>query len=638
MENNKLREDITTIDTFLNINNKNPKAMAGKPVANGFIKTITNRYKHESESFSVYEDFGFPSVSNVFEIVEGGTLNERMDSFRMLSNERHKQYSMYDNISNDPIISSALDLYADDSTQTGTDGRRMWIQAENNEDEKIIQGIFDSTGFESKLWGIARSLAQYGDVYLELFYDKSIKNPDVRLMENKPSIKSAQVHKDYTTKLLEVDNLIHRKSDGFVLSNFSIVPDPENLFDLTVQGQTVAFARMFETDLQLYGIQKGGTSGIYTHKLNNEVRYYPPDKFVHIYIENPNNRNCDTYIVDLPEGKQFRFNIARGKSMIHDVYSAQRDLQLMEYSIMLNRVSRSSVLRVAQIEVGNMSKSNVQITLRKIKQIIESKLTMNTTNGAYQPYNNPGPTENFIYVPVVDGKGSISFDTVGGDVNIRDIVDLEYQQDKLFAGLKIPKTYFNYQEGLASFGSGGGLTKQDARYARTVKRIQYFLLEGGYRFLDLFLDSRGLSHLINKYEIKMVIPSSIEDEERDTLFSNKIELVKSFLEIVNSLSESDQISINTEELVDYIFNEIFDDPAVKDLFKIQELGSSMGDGEAGFGDVSGSPVEVDEPMGAGGFASDMDSGSSDSIEASPTGPSEDGLSGEFSGEWEDIEV
>ena len=630
---------ITTIDTILQVNNKSSvgRGTPYSPTPN-FIKTITNRYRSESNIINVVEDFGYGSISDVFDI-EGNDsiLNSRINEFRTMSRDRYSFYSQLEEMSQDPIISSVLDLYAEDSTQRDTSGTIAWIQGEDTKEQSIIQSIFDKLDIESKLWQISRLLALYGDVYIELFYDDTIDNPEVTLLENKLNKKV-----DYTTNLLEVEKLVHKKSDGFVLDRFEIVRDIEHMFDLTVQGKTVAHARVIEPDTQnrICGYTPGGNgkTGYYTVKNSNDVRYYPPDKFVHFYIENSTSRNCEMYVVDLGNGKQFRFNIKQGRSMIQDVFSTNKDLQLLEYSIMLNRVSRSSVLRVAQVEVGSMPKSNVQMALRKIKQIIENKVTMNISDGTYKPYLSPGPVENFIYVPTREGKGAINFSTVGGDVNIRDIADLEYYQNKQFAGLKVPKSFLNYNEGLASFGGGGGLTKQDARYARTVKRLQGFIINGLHDFMNIVLDSRGLSRLTDRFEVKMVVPSSVEDEERDAIFSNRMELCKSFLEIMNSVAEAEGATLDMDLALDYLCENIFDDPTIKDLFIIEHENVS---GE-GFGDVSGRPVDVDEPMGTSNFGGGTDfNPKTDSI-PSNSGSSEtqanSNISGEFGGEWKDIEI
>ena len=157
--------------------------------------------------------------------------------------------------------------------------------------------------------------------------------------------------------------------------------------------------------------------------------------------------------------------------------------------------------------------------------------------------------------------------------------------------------------------------------------------------MNIVLDSRGLSRLIDRFEVKMVVPSSVEDEEREAIFSNRMELCKSFLEIMNSVAEADGVTLDMDLALDYLCENIFDDPTIKDLFIIDNEKIS---GE-GFGCVSWETIDVDEPMGASNFGCEnyfnplTDSIPSNSG-SSETQKTNSNISGEFGGEWEDIEI
>jgi hypothetical protein len=484
--------------------------------------------------------------------------------------------------------------------------------------------IIDTLSIKKKLLKIARDLAQYGDVYLELIYDDQ-ETSEVTLLE---SIK--RYKQDYTTNLTEVDKLIHDRSKGHILNDIRIIPDVQNMFDLQVNGKTVAFARAMELDIN-YNMNSGYIS---PRNTASDIRYYPPDKFVHIYLEQSDRRNIEFYTVDLADGKQFRFEIARGKSMIHDIFRTHRDLQLLEYSIMLNRASRSSIFRFVQVEVGNMSKSNVDVTMRKVKNLIESKTTLNSLDNTYKPYTDPGPVENFLYIPVKNGQGHITVDVVGGDVNLRDIADVEYYLDKLFAGLKIPKSFLNYSEaGTALFNSGGALTKQDARYARTVKRLQSFIIDGIQTLLEIIVDNRGLTYLKNNFEVKMVTPATVEDQERAELFNNKIEVIKSLTDAVSALTDTQAVEVDMEKYISYLSDEIMDDPFLKDILKAKEIPVTEMP-QAGGGGFEGPESGGAAPIGEEDFGSEIPNTTSPEMNISPEIESEP--TEEFGGEWSDL--
>ena len=132
--------------------------------------------------------------------------------------------------------------------------------------------------------------------------------------------------------------------------------------------------------------------------------------------------------------------------------------------MLLNRITKSSIVRIINVEVGDMPKEMVGPHLQGIKALMEQKAAINEGN-SIQEYTNPGPIENNIYVPINNGKGAITTDQVGGDVNISQIPDIEYFQNKFFGAMRIPKQYFGLTEDGAGFNGGESLAIISSRYA-----------------------------------------------------------------------------------------------------------------------------------------------------------------------------
>ena len=123
------------------------------------------------------------------------------------------------------------------------------------------------------------------------------------------------------------------------------------------------------------------------------------------------------------------YNVKRGKSMLYDWYKTWREMSLLEDAIILNRLTKSSVVRIIQVEVGDMPKDMISSHLQSIKSMMEQKGALDTGK-KYNEYNNPGPIENNIYVPTHEGKGNITVANVGGDYDPKTLTDLEYFRDK----------------------------------------------------------------------------------------------------------------------------------------------------------------------------------------------------------------
>ena len=103
---------------------------------------------------------------------------------------------------------------------------------------------------------------------------------------------------------------------------------------------------------------------------------------------------------------------------------------------------------------------------------------MGTQVLTYKSINNPAPLGQFVYVPTREGKGEITVSPVTQDVNIKDIVDIEYFRNKLFAALKIPKAYLGQEQDLPGGIGDSSLTRLDIRYSRTIKRIKSIISQG----------------------------------------------------------------------------------------------------------------------------------------------------------------
>ena len=126
-------------------------------------------------------------------------------------------------------------------------------------------------------------------------------------------------------------------------------------------------------------------------------------------------------------------------------------------SALLNRLTRSSLVRILNIQVPDMPKDQVANYISRLKEKIEQKSALEAGKGM-QEYTNPGPIMNTIYIPTYGDKGSITAQTLGGDFDPKSLVDLEYFRDKLFGNLKVPKQFFGFTEDGAGFNGGTSLT------------------------------------------------------------------------------------------------------------------------------------------------------------------------------------
>jgi hypothetical protein len=86
-----------------------------------------------------------------------------------------EMFTDYEAMDMDPIIASALDIYADESTTKDADGDVLTIKTANPEIQKILYNLFfDIMNVEYNLWPWIRNACKYGDFYLHLDIEEEI--------------------------------------------------------------------------------------------------------------------------------------------------------------------------------------------------------------------------------------------------------------------------------------------------------------------------------------------------------------------------------------------------------------------------------------------------------------------------------
>lgn len=487
-------------------------------------------------------------ASRQIEHAENGSLldSEAIQKFRTLSNSRQEKYAEYEEMLSDATIAAAIEMYADDSTQYNyRTGKVLWVESEDPEIASAGNRLIEVLGLNGKAWRHIYSLSTYGDLYLRIYRegDKSDYEDLLSSSNDKTAIK---------TKLQDAS----RPMEEYL----EYIDDPATIYDLQLKDKTAGFVRVKTSDTKSNDYTYNGLS-INSLSLSN-VNLYDRMSFVHISLSESINRNPELLALTDPNTDETTvYKVKTGKSILADAYQASQTVKLLEDSMMLSRLTKSALVRILQIEVGDMPKPEVESLLRRVKNMIEQKMALNKSNGQVSSYNSPGPMENIIYVPTKEGKGAITPNNLGGDVNIKDIVDLEYFNNKKLSALKIPKQYLNYDapEGL---GNGTSLTKLSSRYAHTVMRIQNAYVTGITNVLNLFFLDKKLDY-VNKFTVKMVSPSTIEDTERDEQLTTRIEHTRSVLDLLVDKVDPEGLA----EALDWLLNNLLNLGEISEIAK-----------------------------------------------------------------------
>lgn len=485
-------------------------------------------------------------------VIESGTIDiNSINSFTQVSRSRNEIYNILDEMGDDSIIAAVLETYAEDATETNDQGAIVWAESADSEALKFVTYLLNALNVDKNIYKWTYNLCKYGDVYLRLCRESEY--------DELPFDKSSRVT---NTKSLNEDVKIkyYGKHDKYV-HYLEQVPNPANAFELTRFGKTAAYIK---TSVQA---QKNTNDFLSANNFltkytfhSNDVELYPPTEFVHACLEDSSSRTVEQVELFVGDNdKTFTYDVKRGQSLLYSTYKIWRQLMLLENSVLLNRVTQSSIVRVIGVEVGDMPKESVQPHLMNIKQLIEQKASLEVGKSMSE-YSNPGPIINNVYIPTRNQQGVITTQQIGGDVKIGDLADLDYYQDKFFGNLRVPKQYFGVTDDNAGFSGGQSLSIISSRYAKMIKRIQNTMIQMLTDAINLILIDTGNESYINKFTLRMQAPTTQEEVDRRDNLSSKVSLVR---DIMDTLSDVESIPTKLKVLKSLLSNTISDSDVIE---------------------------------------------------------------------------
>ena len=574
----------------------------------------------------------------------------KLESFSQISQNRNQVYTLIDTMAEDSTVAAVLETYVEDATEVGINGHIIWAESLDPKIAKYVTYLLDTMNVDKHAYKWIYSLVKYGDLYLRLYreseyndklfdsdniedqnkhnYSKRLNEDLAKILDQDladPEIRNYELTREEAARLDDLDEgfqsdnttnilnedvklRLYSQNDRYV-HYLEMVPNPAEVYELTRLGKTYAYIQA-PTNVSLYKQQDAlmNASGRFQYAFKKkDVHLFEATEFVHAVLEDNSSRQPEEVNIFLTEedyetgASPLSYTVRRGQSLLYSTYKTWRELMLLEYSLLLNRVTKSSIIRVIGVEVGDMPKEQIGPHLQGIKSLMEQKASIDV-GGGMSEYTNPGPVENNIYVPTHNGIGAISTQQIGGDVNIRDIADIDYFKNKFYGSLKVPKQYFGDTDDSAGFDGGTSLSIISSRYAKTIKRIQNTFIQALTDAINLMLIDKGLTSYVNKFELHMVPPTTREELDRQDATSTKIQLTSDVMMLVAEIKDlSSRLKILKAMLSDTI-----SDPTVAEIIQeeIDRLEALKADGYTL--DENGDPIIEEDPTGMSGTVGGSD--------------------------------
>lgn len=209
------------------------------------------------------------------------------------------------------------------------------------------------------------------------------------------------------------------------------------------------------------------------------------------------------------------FFLPYGVSMLHKARRAWRMWSMMEDSMLIWRLDKAVERRVYKIYVGDIDNSDVEAYVQQIANNFKRTPIVDPATGQIDLRKNFLDVSGDYFIPVRREDAPNPIETLAAANSQVQMEDIEYMQNKMFAALRVPKTFLNFQE---AQGKGQNLSIMDIRFSRMINRIQQYLLMELNKIAMIHLYIMGLTDEIGNFTLSLNNPSAqIEAQELEDL-------------------------------------------------------------------------------------------------------------------------
>lgn len=319
-------------------------------------------------------------------------LRDLMEKNTEINFERTSFYREIDRAITYPLIGAALDLYAGVATNySQLQDATVWITGDSASYVNTLTEMLNFIGCEEKIYDWAWTMAAYGDMFVKII---GVPGQGIVAIEDD----------DHPLNVSRVDYM----------------------------GRLIGF---YKTPI---GLPSGEANG----------ELMPPWEYVHFRILGQKRKRPDYQdpmytefrTVSLIAADTRRATTRYGSSMLTNALPVYKKLKLAEDSLLLARLSRGILRNMFKIKVdgNNMDAISEQIQMYSDLLKRAQALDLDTASAKYADNYQAMNVLEDIFVPVWGDIGDLVVDKLGGEADIRFIVDIDELRNQLSCALRVP--------------------------------------------------------------------------------------------------------------------------------------------------------------------------------------------------------
>lgn len=405
---------------------------------------------------------------------------------------RVERYNQYEAMDLDSHISASLDIISEFCTQVDPTTKMPFVinynedptETDTNILTKMLRAWCNTNDFDNQLFDIFRDVLKYGDQ----FY---IRDPE-----------TSQWLRIYHGN---VEKVIVNESKGKV-------PEQYIIRDLDFNLQNLSVSQLPNTYQGMLPSVPGSTFNTVNYNTRNSTQGQSKSRFTN----GVNASAVDAeHVVHVNMTKRGDPNWPFGSSILEKVFKSYKQKELIEDSIIIYRIQRAPMRRIFYVDVGDLPEHKAMAFIEQVKNSVNQRRIPSKTGGGTNildaSYNPISILDDFFFPQKPDGRGS-RIDTLPGGETSWGIDELQYFDNKLARGLRVPSSYLptGPDDSQASYNDGkvGTALIQEFRFAEMCKRIQRAIAKKFDEEFKLYLKKRDINIDSATFSLGFVEPQS----------------------------------------------------------------------------------------------------------------------------------
>lgn len=408
-----------------------------------------------------------------------GDVFDNSDSFKdRIERYEDLEFAYYNNA----IFSTAVDLYADETTQMDSQSNIIQVYAKNSKVEKYITEFFERIGLDDNLMkAIAFDVSLYGDAFLVHSFSKEegiteVVPVGVKAVTDRFEFNAINYQEKVAQKHANSYQVFFKQSSNY-----------EKLAQvLDAKDNTIDFSSAYK-------------SYLFGYEVSNMM--IPPWGVTHC-------RRLSTNSEFHPFGRPIMIN-------------AIAPFKQLQASKNLMALLRGYKFPIRKFEVKNPDGNNpaqAWETLENVRSDFYNQGEFTSTRDTFATQTDIWTVENLFDVNQIENR-----------LDLKDIADVELLQDNLVIATRIPKGYLITDRG--GFGqSGQSLMQQSKIFGRGVYTIQTAILEALTDLVRLQFVISGDYDYDEEFELGLAFPLKEDSGDQIKIQNDTLRLAKDILD------------------------------------------------------------------------------------------------------------